>query len=94
MSLRSEYHTSKRPACACELFTTVEGLPAPRGNPAQFAVDDATLPNELKLGFHLRTTDPHYAAKKLRFPPHMIEAKKLYAELACAPPLVIQGCKL
>jgi len=48
----------------------------------QFAVDDATLPNELKLGFSLRTTDPHYAEKKLRFPQHMIEAKKLYAELA------------
>jgi len=48
----------------------------------QFAVDDATLPNELKLGFHLRTTDPLYAEKKLRFPQHMVEAKKLYAELA------------
>jgi len=48
----------------------------------QFAVDDLSLPNDIKLGFHLRPTDPEYEAKKLRFPPHMVEAKKLYAELA------------
>lgn len=48
----------------------------------QFAFDDTQLPNDLKLGFSLRPTDPSYEEKKMRFPQHMIEAKKLYAELA------------
>lgn len=48
----------------------------------QFAVDDDMLHNDIKLGFSLRPSDPMYDEKKMRFPPHMIEAKKLYAELA------------
>jgi len=48
----------------------------------QFAFDDSELPNDIKLAFNLLTSDPYYDDKKLRFPKHMIEAKKLYAELA------------
>jgi hypothetical protein len=48
----------------------------------QFGFDDTALPTEVKLGFPLKISDPAYDRKKIRFPQHMVDAKKMYADLA------------